>query len=216
MLPLLAQLHPGALTTGPSVKRPRLEDGEDGEDGEAAPEPAPHPPLHLLGLPPDALEILLRQLDDDPGEPMLLVRRVKHKYNGTKYVPDQEDVFYMRLPDPKAGPLNAARFEKDDYLGPTILEGIVDMAGFDADTTMTQFLRVADDDATPIVLIQEGVYDEDDYTIFDFVNDAAYIVTHQSPYVHTWKNTRGERLLFDTWPTFKSYVAIVLLIDQYS
>ena len=123
----------------------------------------------------------------------------------------------MRLPDPKAGPLNAARFKEDDYLGPTILEGIVDMAGFDADTTMTQFLRVADNDSIPDELVEEGVYvDGDYYTIFEFVNDAAYIVAHQSPYVHTWKNTRGERLLFDTWPKFKSYVAIVLLIDQYS
>ncbi len=213
MLPLLAQLHPGALTTGPPVKRPRLEDGEDGEE---APEPAPQPSLKLLGLPPDVLEIIFRQLDDDPGVPMLLVRRVKYYYNGYENAPATEDVFYMRLPDPKAGPLDEARFEKEGYTWPGIMEGLVDVAGYDYTNGTTQFLRFTDEDGIPDELIEKPDYDDFDYTIFDVVDDATYMLAKTIADGYTWRNTRGERLLFDTWPTFKSYVAIVLLLDKYN
>ena len=210
MLPLLAQLDPSALATGPPVKRSRL------EDGEAAPEPAA-PDLHLLGLPPEVLAMIFRQLDADPGVPMLLVRRVKHVFQVdiSEFVPEKEDVFYMRLPDPKAGALNADRFYEDGYESPAILEGVVDMAGFDADTTMTQFLRVEDKHGIPDKLVDKDVYVEGDYyTIFEYARDAMYDIKDPAD-ERTWRNTRGERLVLGSWPTFKAYVAIVLLLDEY-
>ena len=158
MLPSLDKLDPGALNAGPPVKRPRP------KDDEAAPEPAAAN-LHLLGLPPDVLAMIFRQLDADPGVPMLLVRRVQHVFQAdiSEFVPGREDVFYMRLPDPKAGALNADRFYEDGYESPAILEGVVDMAGFDANTTMTQFLRVSDKDFIPDKLVDKDVYVEGDY-----------------------------------------------------
>lgn len=210
MLPSLDKLDPGALNAGPPVKRPRP------KDDEAAPEPAAAN-LHLLGLPPDVLAMIFRQLDADPGVPMLLVRRVQHVFQAdiSEFVPGREDVFYMRLPDPKAGALNADRFYEDGYESPAILEGVVDMAGFDANTTMTQFLRVADKDFIPDKLVDKDVYVEGDYyTIFELARDAIYDIKDPVD-ERTWRNTRDERLVLDSWPTFKAYVAIVLLLDEY-
>lgn len=210
MLPSLDKLDPGALNAGPPVKRPRP------KDDEAAPEPAAAN-LHLLGLPPDVLAMIFRQLDADPGVPMLLVRRVQHVFQAdiSEFVPGREDVFYMRLPDPKAGALNADRFYEDGYESPAILEGVVDMAGFDANTTMTQFLRVADKDFIPDKLVDKDVYVEGDYyTIFELARDAMYDIKDPVD-ERTWRNTRDERLVLDSWPTFKAYVAIVLLLDEY-
>ena len=192
------------------MKRPRP------KDDEAAPEPAAAN-LHLLGLPPDVLAMIFRQLDADPGVPMLLVRRVQHVFQAdiSEFVPGREDVFYMRLPDPKAGALNADRFYEDGYESPAILEGVVDMAGFDANTTMTQFLRVADKDFIPDKLVDKDVYVEGDYyTIFELARDAMYDIKDPVD-ERTWRNTRDERLVLDSWPTFKAYVAIVLLLDEY-
>ena len=210
MLPLLAQLDPSALATGPPVKRPCP------GDGEAAPEPAAQD-RHQLGLPPDVLAMIFRQLDADPGVPMLLVRRVKNVFQVdiSEFVPEKEDVFYMRLPDPKAGALDADRFYKDGYESPTILAGVVDMAGFDADTTMTQFLRVEDKDGIPDKLVDKDKNDNGDfYTIFEFARDAIYDIKDPVNDL-TWRNTRDQRLVLDSWPTFKAYVAIVLLLDGY-
>ena len=210
MLPSLDKLDPGALNAGPPVKRPRP------KDDEAAPEPAAAN-LHLLGLPPDVLAMIFRQLDADPGVPMLLVRRVQHVFQAdiSEFVPGREDVFYMRLPDPKAGALNADRFYEDGYESPAILEGVVDMAGFDANTTMTQFLRVSDKDFIPDKLVDKDVYVEGDYyTIFELARDAMYDIKDPVD-ERTWRNTRDERLVLDSWPTFKAYVAIVLLLDGY-
>ena len=210
MLPLLAQLDPSALTAGPPVKRSRL------EDGEAAPEPAA-PDLHLLGLPPEVLAMIFRQLDADPGVPMLLVRRVKHVFQVdiSEFVPEKEDVFYMRLPDPKAGALDMDRFYEDGYESPAILAGVVDMAKFDANSTMTQFLRVEDKHGIPDKLVDKDVYVEGDYyTIFEYARDAMYDIKDPVD-ERTWRNTRDERLVLDSWPTFKAYVAIVLLLDEY-
>ena len=148
---------------------------------------------------------------------MLLVRRVQHVFQAdiSEFVPGREDVFYMRLPDPKAGALNADRFYEDGYESPAILEGVVDMAGFDANTTMTQFLRVSDKDFIPDKLVDKDVYVEGDYyTIFELARDAMYDIKDPVD-ERTWRNTRDERLVLDSWPTFKAYVAIVLLLDEY-
>ena len=59
-----------------------------------------------------------------------------------------------------------------------------------------------------------GYVEGDYYTIFELARDAIYDIKDPVD-ERTWRNTRDERLVLDSLPTFKAYVAIVLLLDEY-
>ena len=128
----------------------------------------------------------------------------------------KDDIFYIRLPDPSDGSLDVQRFMKEGYPYDMIFEGIVNLAEYDETTVRTKFINVRPTDGPlPSHLIWEDDYDTDADVldlVADAVTDSALAVDEQR---YFGRNTNGEQLLFASFPTFKSHVAIVMIVEDY-
>ena len=77
--------------------------------------------------------------------------------------------------------------------------------------------RVADDDSIPDELIEEPDYVDFDYTIFDVVDDATYMLAKTiADRSYVAKHSAANSSCSTPGRRFKSYVAIVLLLDKYN
>jgi hypothetical protein len=164
----------------------------------------------LRDLPPDLQKQVLELANDGTGVPLLLVRSILYRYGPEPDTPPRrnENIFYVRLPDPTKGLLDADRFYHENYPYAEIFEGIVDLAGYDATTTKARFLKVVDGDIPNALVLR--VYDGYEPNVLNVVRDAVDEIRGvpvDAPL--------GEQLLFATFPTFKSHVAIVLTTVAY-
>ena len=212
MLPSLSQLHGGALATATPASRRQDKNGQG--------------VLNILrDLPPELQKKVLEVSTDGPGVPLLLVRNMRYGWDSQsnqQYL-RTDDIFYIRLPDPRDGSLDEARFSGDNYPHDVIFKGIVNLANYDETTTKTKFLTVRPTDGP---LPDELKWTDDsgdddefgDYStdvielIDDAVSDLEKAVDDMD---YFGRNSTGDQLLFANFPTFKSHVAIFLLFEYY-
>lgn len=204
MLPSLSRLNSKALATAtPGPKRQRQEDVNVIRD-----------------LPPDLQREVLNSITDGPGVPLLLVRKVVYALNreDIRFYAREDNIFYLRLPDPAEGPLDWDRFQGENYGYVEILDGIIRYVGYDGTRTRPGFIKIRPrEEQLPAELIWEDDYDEgEDTDVLDFVDDAikdtARAVDNRKFF---GRNTKGEQLLYTNFPTFKSHVAIIMTIEEY-
>jgi hypothetical protein len=169
-------------------------------------------------LPKDLQKKILEVASDGLGVPLLLVRNVLYKWDEERRetYSSKDDIFYIRLPDPADGKLDLERFTNDNYPFDMIFEGIVNLAGYNKTTTKTKFLNVRPTDAN---IPEQLLWDEEDATglsVLDLVAEAfseTAVAVDKRPLFS--RNTAGEQLLFESFPTFKSHVAIVMIVEDY-
>lgn len=150
---------------------------------------------------------------------MLLVQNKRYEFRMdiNEYVLSGEDIFYIRLPDPGDGDLDGETFSDDNYPYYMIFEGIVDLAVYDDTTTKTKFLEVDTSNAIPDELEWEDDFGPNDTNVIDFIHDAVEDLGRTVDDRQFFgRNNNGDQLLFANFPTFKSHVAIVLSVKDYS
>ena len=172
----------------------------------------------LRDLPPELQKQILEFATDGPGVPLLLVRKKPHKRDmqRNEWVFGKEDIFYIRLPDPRDGKINGMRFIDEKYPYFMVFNGIVDLAGYDETATKTKFLEMNTYDGIPDNMEWGNAFG-DNLNFLDFMDDAVEDLERAVEDRSRFKrNGNGDQLLFANFPTFKSHVAIVLNIKDYS
>jgi len=171
----------------------------------------------LKDLPEELQRKVLEVATDGLGVPLLLVRNVLYEWNTQLNMQyrSKDDIFYIRLPDHADGRLDVERFIREGYPYEMIFQGIVDLAGYNETTTKTTFINIKPTDGLipPQLVSEEGDGTAD---VFDLVADAVRdtgVAVDEQQFFR--RNADGEQLLFARFPTFKSHVAIVMVIEDY-
>jgi hypothetical protein len=212
MLPSPSQLHGGALATATHASRRQDKNGQG--------------VLNILrDLPPELQKKVLEVSTDGPGVPLLLVRNMRYGWD-SQYSQEylrNDDIFYIRLPDPRDGSLGAERFNGDNYPYDMIFKGIVNLADYDEPTTKTKFVTVRPTDG-PLpdeLKWKDDSGDDDEFgdystDVIELIDDAVSDLERTVDDRHYFRrNSTGDQLLFANFPTFKSHVAIVLVFETY-
>ena len=163
--------------------------------------------LKLKDLPQ---ELRLRTLEltlDGIGVPLMLIR----------YRNPEEKIAFLRLPDPAKHELDADFLFQANYPFAEIIAGVVELAEYDASTSVTKFVEVRwYDEELPEQLDHTESVDfgnegpDVPYDVYGMVNEVIKFSEFGKPAGDFFQRPPREQIVFNSFPAFKSHVAIVL------
>ena len=164
--------------------------------------------LGLKGLPDALLEVMFSGI----GVPLMLIR----------YNREEDQMAYMRLPDPEKHTLDDEFFLNANYPFAEIIAGVVEVSGYDKNTSITQFVDVRpySNEPLPEALdrTDQANYGNDDgpeirYDVIEMAREAVEFSQDGTPSGDFFQTGNRPQIVFNSFPSFKSHVAIVLNID---
>lgn len=167
--------------------------------------------LGLKDLPEDLRMRTLGMLLDGIGVPLMLVR-----YNQL-----DDQIAYMRLADPAKHELTENFFFNENYPFAEILAGVVEVAGYDENTSVTQFVDVRpykEDLPEKLDFTDSANFGNDDgpeqpYNVVEMAREAVQFSPDGTPNGAFLQSGNRPQIVYNRFPSFKSHVAIVLNID---
>ena len=164
--------------------------------------------LKLKDLPQ---ELRLRMLEltlDGIGVPLMLIR----------YRNPYKNIAFLRLPDPAKHELDAEFLFQANYPFSEIIAGVVELAEYDASTSITKFVDVRSDyEQLPEQLDHTDAHNfgndhgpTQPYDVYEMAKEVTKFSQSGKPTGYFFQRPPREQIVFNKFPAFKSHVAIVL------